>query len=236
MKPKSQNWQEQAKKAAAKEAVKQFRDGYVIGLGSGTTVAYAIQELGKQAKQKRLQIRAVPTSYQSFLLATQNHIHTTTLDEHPKLDLTIDGADQVEKKTLDMIKGMGGALTREKIVAAASKKLVIIVDETKLTPELGFKQPIPVEVLPFALAPVTAKLQELRGNPKLREGNGKVGPVVTDNGNFVLDVDFGTIKDAEKLDTNIKSLPGVVETGLFLNMATVVYVGTRSTVQKLVKA
>ncbi len=236
MRPKSQNWQEQAKKAAAKEAVKQVRDGYVIGLGSGTTVAYAIQELGKQAKQRQLQIHAVPTSYQAFLLATQNHIHTTTLDEHPELDLTIDGADQVEKKTLNMIKGMGGALTREKIVAAASKELVIIVDETKLTDELGFKQPIPVEVLPFALAPVTARLQELIGNPRLREGNGKVGPVVTDNGNFVLDVDFGTIEDAEKLDMQIKSIPGVVETGLFLNMATVVYVGTRSTVQKLVKA
>ena len=235
MKPKNPNWQEQAKKAAAKEALKHVKDGYVLGLGSGTTVAYAIQELGKQTKQRQLQIIVVPTSYQAFLLATQNHIHTTTLDEHPELDLTIDGADQVERKTLNMIKGMGGALTREKIVAAASKELVIIVDETKLTDELGFKQAIPVEVLPFALAPVTAKLQELRGNPKLREGNGKVGPVVTDNGNFVLDVDFGTIEDAEKLNMQIKAISGVVETGLFLNMATVVYVGTRNTVQKLVK-
>ena len=235
MKPKNPNWQEQAKKAAAKEALKHVKDGYVLGLGSGTTVAYAIQELGKQTKQRQLQIIVVPTSYQAFLLATQNHIHTSTLDEHPELDLTIDGADQVEKKTLNMIKGMGGALTREKIVAAASKELVIIVDETKLTDELGFKQAIPVEVLPFALAPVTAKLQELRVNPKLREGNGKVGPVVTDNGNFVLDVDFGTIEDAEKLNMQIKAISGVVETGLFLNMATVVYVGTRNTVQKLVK-
>jgi ribose 5-phosphate isomerase A len=177
----------------------------------------------------------VPSSYQAFFLATQNHIPITTLEEHPKLDLTIDGADQVERKTLNMIKGMGGALTREKIVATASKNLVIIIDETKLTEKLGLNQPIPVEVLPFALAPVTAKLQGLRGKPKLREGKGKVGPVVTDNGNFILDVDFGTIKDAEKLNMQIKAIPGVVETGLFLNMATIVYVGTQRTVEKLVK-
>lgn len=232
MKPKNTNWQEQAKKTAAKEAVKHVKDGTVIGLGSGTTVAFAIQELGKQNYSQML---AVPSSYQAFLLATQNHIPITTLNEHPKLDLTIDGADQVERKTLNMIKGMGGALTREKIVAAASKNLVIIVDETKLTEKLGLNQPIPVEVLPFALAPVTAKLQGLKGKPKLREGKGKVGPVVTDNGNFILDVDFGTIKDAEKLNMQIKAIPGVVETGLFLNMATIVYVGTQRTVEKLVK-
>jgi ribose 5-phosphate isomerase A len=233
LKPKNPDWQEQAKKAAAKEAVKHVKDGYVIGLGSGTTVAYAIQELGKQ---NYLQILAVPSSYQAFLLAAQNRIPITTLDEHPKLDLTIDGADQVERKTLNMIKGMGGALTREKIVAAASKKLIIMVDETKLTERLGFNQPIPVEVLPFALAPVRAKLQGFGGKPRLRGGNGKVGPVVTDNGNFILDVDFGTIKDAEKLNVQIKTIVGVVETGLFLGMASIVYVGTQSTVEKLVKA
>ena len=233
MKPKNPNWQEQAKRAAAKEAVKHVKDGHVIGLGSGTTVAYAIQELGKQ---NHLHILAVPSSYQAFLLATQNHIPITTLDEHPKLDLAIDGADQVERKTLNMIKGVGGALTREKIVAAASEKLVIIVDETKLTKKLGFNQPIPVEVLPFALAFVTAKLRVLRGKPKLREGNGKVGPVVTDNGNFIIDVTFGAIKDAEELNMQIKAISGVVETGLFLSMASIVYVGTQSTVEKLVKA
>lgn len=233
MKPKYPNWQEHAKRAAAKEAVKHVKDGYVIGLGSGTTVACAIQELGKQ---NHSHIFAVPSSYQAFLLAAQNHIPITTLDEHPKLDLTIDGADQVERKTLNMIKGMGGALTREKIVAAASKKLVIMVDETKLTERLGFNQPIPVEVLPFAFAPVTAKLQVLRGKPKLREGNGKVGPVVTDNGNFILDVDFGTIEDTEKLNVQIKTIAGVIETGLFLDMASIVYVGTQNTVEKLVKA
>jgi ribose 5-phosphate isomerase A len=149
--------------------------------------------------------------------------------------MTIDGADQVERKTLNMIKGMGGALAREKIVASASKRLIIIVDETKLTEKLGSNQPIPVEVLPFALAPVSSMLRALNGKPTLREANGKVGPVVTDNGNFILDVDFKAIGDPEKLNRQIKVIPGVVETGLFLNMATMVYVGKRDIVQKLMR-
>lgn len=231
MKPKNTNWQEQAKKAVAKEAVKHVKNGHIIGLGSGTTVAYAIEELGK----KQLEILAVPSSHQAFLLAAQNHIQITTLDEHPRLNLTIDGADQVEAKTLNMIKGMGGALTREKIVGAASKENIIIIDKTKLVPKLGVKQPVPIEVLPFALATVKAKLQEFKGKPHLREGSGKIGPVVTDNGNFILDTDFGEIRDAEKLNTRIKSVPGIVETGLFLNMATTVYVGTEDKVEKLTK-
>jgi ribose 5-phosphate isomerase A len=204
-------------------------------LGSGTTVGYAIRELGKNVKRRGIQILAVPSSHQAFLLATQNRVHSTSLDEHPKLDVTIDGADQVERKTLNMIKGMGGALAREKILAAASERLVIIIDETKLAEKLGSNQPIPVEVLPFALALISARLRALKGKPKLRAGNGKVGPVVTDNGNFILDVDFDTIRDPEKLNTQIKSIPGVIETGLFLNMATVVYVGKHGTVQKLTK-
>jgi ribose 5-phosphate isomerase A len=231
LKPKSTNWQEIAKKAVAKEAVKHVKSGQVIGLGSGTTVAYAIEELGK----RHLQILAVPSSYQASLLATQHHIQLTTLDEHPRLDLTIDGADQVETKTLHMIKGMGGALAREKIVAAASKENIIIIDKTKLVSKLGMKQPVPVEVLPFALTIVKVNLQALEGRPRLREGGGKVGPVVTDNGNFILDTDFGVIDDAEKLNTQIKSIPGVVETGLFLSMATLVYVGTETRVERFAK-
>ena len=231
MKPKDTPWQETAKKAVAREAAKHVKNGMVIGLGSGTTVAYAIEELAK----RHLKILAVPSSYQSSLLATQHGIQITTLDEHPRLDLTIDGADQVETKTLDMIKGMGGALVREKIVGAASKENIIIIDKTKLVPKLGAKQPVPVEVLPFALATVRAKLQALKGKPHLREGSGKVGPVVTDNGNFILDTAFGRIRDAEQLNTRIKSVPGVVETGLFLHMATVVYVGTENRVEKLAR-
>ncbi|MGQ9565972.1 MAG: ribose-5-phosphate isomerase RpiA [Candidatus Bathyarchaeales archaeon] len=235
MKPKNTGWQEQAKKSAAIKAVNQVENGFIIGLGSGSTVAYAIQELGRRIKQEKLELLAVPTSYQAFYLANQHHVPITTLDEHPTLDLTIDGADQVEKQTLNMIKGMGGALTREKIVAEASKKLVIVVDETKLTEKLGLNQPVPVEVIPFALALAKIRLQKLHGNPRMREGEGKVGPVVTDNGNLILDVHFGEIENAEKLNVQIKLIPGVVENGLFLNMADVVYVGMRGAVQKLVR-
>ena len=233
MKPRGTDKQEIIKRAVAKEAVKHVKNNQVIGLGSGTTVAYAIMELGK----RQLQILAVPSSYQAFLLATRCHIQTTSLDEHPRLDLTIDGADQVETKTLNMIKGMGGALAREKIVEAASRENVIIIDRTKLVPKLGTKQQlVPIEVLPFALATVVSRLKALKGRPCLREGTSKVGPVVTDNGNFILDVDFGVIRDAEKLDSQIKLTPGVIETGLFLNLATTVYVGTEAKVEKLVKS
>lgn len=231
MKPKNPDWHEQAKKAVAEAAVKHVKSGMVIGLGSGTTVAYAIEALGK----KKMQILAVPSSYQAFLLAAQYHIQITTLDEHPRLALTIDGADQIETRTLNMIKGMGGALTREKIVGNASKENIIIIDKSKLVPKLGTNQPVPIEVLPFALATTTVRLQELKGKPHLREGSGKIGPVVTDNGNFILDTDFGEIRDAERLNARIKSIPGVVETGLFLNMATTVYVGTEEKVEKLTR-
>jgi len=134
-----------------------------------------------------------------------------------------------------LIKGMGGALMREKIVASAAKKLVIVVDETKLVEKLGMNHPVPVEVLPFALSVVMAKVRKLGGKPVLREGKDKVGPVVTDNGNFILDVEFGVIDDPGDLDVRLKLIPGVLETGLFVGVADVVYVGGRSGVQRLLK-
>jgi ribose 5-phosphate isomerase A len=147
--------------------------------------------------------------------------------------LTIDCIDQVDKK-LNLIKGRGGALAREKIVSFASKKNIRIADETKLTGKLGTDQSIPLEILPFAYVAVTLRLQKIGGKPVLREGNGKIGPAITDNGNFILDVYFGPIDDPTDLDTKLKSIPGVLETGLFLNLADIVYVGTRAgTAQKL---
>ena len=137
------DWRDNAKKIAAANAVKHVEDGFIVGLGSGTTVAHAFQKLGRRILREKLQIYGVPTSYQAFLLAVQHNIPVTTLDEHPQLDIVIDGADQVDEK-LDMIKGMGGALTREKIVASASKMNVFIVDETKLTKKLGVNQSISV--------------------------------------------------------------------------------------------
>lgn len=225
-------WREEAKKKASLEAVKHIKDGFTIGLGSGSTVAYAIQEIGKRIQQRKLRILGVPTSHQAMMLAVHCGIPITTLNEHPQLNLTIDGADQIDRQ-LNLIKGMGGALTREKIVASATKQFVIVADETKLTEKLGTNCVVPVEVLPFALPTVMLKMQEKGGKPVLREAKGKVGPVVTDNGNFIVDVDFGPIKAPKELDSKLKSIPGVIETGLFVEMADVVYVGTPTTVERL---
>ena len=230
----NKDWVEEAKKNAAREAVKHVRNNFIIGLGSGTTAAYAIEELGKRTKKEGLQILGIPTSYQAFMLAVKHAISVTTLEEHPTLDLTIDGADQIDDE-LNLVKGMGGALAREKIVAFASKKLIIIADENKKVQTLGQNNhPIPTETLPFAASLVMHKMQEMGGQPVLREGKGKVGPVITDNGNIIIDTNFGPIKRPDELEHKLKSISGVVETGLFIKMADVVYIGKRSGVEKLV--
>jgi ribose 5-phosphate isomerase A len=224
---------EKAKKNAALEAVKHVKNGFIIGLGSGSTVAYAAEDIGKRIKTEKLHVKVVPTSYQAFMLAVKNGIPITTLEEHPVLDLTIDGADQIDEN-LNLIKGMGGALTREKIVAAASKTLIIIADERKRAKILGENgQPVPVEVLPFAAPFVMRKLSKLGGKPTLRESVGKVGPVVTDNGNFIIDIDFGLIENPGKLDAKLKRIPGIVETGLFVDMADIIYLGKPNSVKRL---
>jgi len=228
------SWREDAKKRAALEAVKNIKDGSVIGLGSGSTVAYAIFEIGRRVREENLDILGVPTSYKTFLLAVECGIPITTLNEHPELDLDIDGADQIDEK-LSLIKGMGGALTREKIVAAASKSLIIVADETKLTTSLGRDQPVPIEVLPFALPLVSNRIKRMGGKPVLRERKDGSGPYVTDNGNFILDVDFGAIEDPLCLDADLKRIPGVIETGLFVGMTEKAYIGTRKDVKILKK-
>jgi len=233
LRPEKVSWREDAKKRVALEAVKHVEDGFVVGLGSGSTAAYVIQEIGRLIRQDGLRVLGVPSSSQAMLLAVRSGIPITTLDEHPSLDLAIDGADEVDKK-LDMIKGGGGALTREKIVASAAKQVVIVVDETKLVEKLGsFK--VPVEVLPFSLATATAGITKLGGKPLLREGKGKVGAVVTDNGNYIIDVDFGPIADAEELNQRLKLIPGVIETGLFIGIADIVYLGKKDGIVKLEK-
>ncbi len=228
------SWKEEAKKRVALEAVKHIKDGFVVGLGSGSTAVYMIQELGRMIREDRLQVMGVPSSSQAFLLAVSSGIPVTTLDENPVLDLTIDGADEIDKH-LDMIKGGGGALTREKIVASAAKQVIIIADETKLVEKLGTKFHVPVEVLPFALATVSAKIQKLGGKPFLRESIRKVGAIVTDNGNYIFDVDFGPINNAEELSRQLKLVPGVIETGIFIGLADHVYLGKEDGIVKLEK-
>lgn len=232
MKPKK-DWVERVKKNAALEAVKHIKENFVVGLGSGSTAAYAIKEIGIRIKREGLKVLGVPTSYQAFTLAVKHGIQITTLEEHSRLDLTIDGADQIDKR-LNLIKGMGGALTREKIVANASKKLIIIADERKKVKFLGENDhPVPIEVIPFAAKPVMLKLKEMGGSPMLREGKGKVGPVITDNGNVIIDTKFGLIHNPAELEFKLKNIPGVVETGLFVKMADIVYLGEASTVKKI---
>ena len=167
MNPK-QDWVETAKKTAALEAVKHVKDGFTVGLGSGSTAAYAIEEIGRRMKREELRVQGVPTSYQAFMLAVQHGIPATTLEEQPTLDLTIDGADQIDPD-LNLIKGMGGALAREKIVAAASKSLVIIADENKKVKVLGERgHPVPVETLTFAASLVKQRIRKIGGTPVLR--------------------------------------------------------------------
>lgn len=220
------DWKEKAKELAALEAVKHIKDGYVMGLGSGTTAAYAIKEIGRLVRKGEFHVLGVPSSLQAYVLALEHRIPMTTLDEHPQLDLTIDGVDQVDKH-LNLVKGLGGALTREKIISSVSELNIRIADETKLTEKLGVNHFVPVEIIPFAYTVVMSRLLKIGGKPKLREGNGKIGPAITDNGNFILDVNFGPIEDPRKLNTEIKAIPGVIETGIFTDMADIVYVGTR---------
>jgi len=224
---------EQAKRNAAVEAVKHVKDGFVLCLGSGTTAAYAIEEIANRMKHENLHVLGVPTSYQAFMLAVKHHIPIMTLDEYPTLDLTIDGADQIDDN-LDLIKGMGGALFREKIVASASRTSIVIADAKKKVKVLGENDhPVPIEVLPFASAYVIKRLRDISGKPTLREAARKLGPVVTDNGNFIVDVVFGEIRKPMDLQRRLKDIAGVVETGLFLKMTDVVYLGKREGVEKL---
>ncbi len=226
---------QEAKRKAALEAIKHVKDGFVVGLGSGSTAAFAIEALGERMKAEKLHIMGIPTSYQAFLLAVECGIPITTLDEHPEIDVTIDGADQITPE-LNLIKGMGAAMAREKIVAAASKLNVIIGDEKKKVKLLGENnQVVPVEVLPFAISIARRKIVAARGKPVLREGKGKLGPVITDNGNAILDSYFGEMHDPAQLAVQIKMIPGVVETGFFIGLTDIAYVATLNDIEKIEK-
>lgn len=222
-------WREDAKRRAALEAVKHVKDGFTVGLGSGSTAAFAIREIGRRIREENIKVLGVSTSYQSYILAVECGIPLTNLGEHPQIDLDIDGADQIDRD-LNLIKGGGGALLREKVVASAAKEVIIVADETKLSERLGENRTIPLEVLPFAVPVVMLKIKGIGGNPRLREKN-TGGPYITDNGNFILDVDFGPIDNPEELDRKLKSIPGIVETGLFIGMANIAYIGTPENIE-----
>ncbi|HPM26731.1 MAG TPA: ribose-5-phosphate isomerase RpiA [Methanothrix sp.] len=204
-----------AKKAAGEAAADLVESGMVVGLGTGSTVAWTIKRLGERTREEGLEFLGVPTSFQAESLAIECGIRLTTLNQHPVLDLAIDGADQVDHR-LYVIKGGGAAHTREKVVACSAQQFVVVADESKYAKHLS--HPVPVEVLPFALRPVERQLQELGGRPVLRLGKMKDGPVITDNGNFVLDVDYGRIEEPVELGARMSRIPGLVEHGIFENL------------------
>jgi ribose 5-phosphate isomerase A len=209
------------KQAAGECAAELVKDGMAAGLGTGSTAAYAIRELGRRVAEG-LEILGVPTSYQSAFLATECGIPLTTLDEHPVLDIDIDGADQIADFVA--IKGGGAAHTREKIVALSSEKFVVVVDESKCAAILD--HPVPLEVLPLARKLVIKKVAELGGEARLRMGVNKDGPVISDNGNFIMDADFGNIGDTASLAEKLSTCTGIVEHGIFTNVD-IIYVGKK---------
>lgn len=204
-----------AKRLAGEAAADLVKSGMVVGLGTGSTVAWTIKRLGVRVKEEGLQFLGVPTSFQAENLAISSGITLTTLNVHPALDLAIDGADQVDG-SLFVIKGGGAAHTREKVVACSAQRFVIVADESKYVDKLTW--PVPVEVLPFAAKLVERRLRALGGVPVLRQGLRKDGPVITDNGNFVMDADFGAIEDPEALAARLCGIPGIVEHGIFDNL------------------
>jgi len=218
------SWVEAAKRAAIAKALEEVRDVRVVGIGSGTTLELLVPELANLVKAKGLELKLVPTSHQIEAAIAKAGLSIVSPNDVSQIDLALDGADQVETQTLDLIKGGGAALTREKIVDCAAKKLIVVVDERKIAHRLGSGQVVPVEVIPFAHRFVMGRLAELGGKPELRRNKGS-SPVMTDNGNFVIDVDFGPIKDVHALDGQLKSIPGLVETGLFLDLTDRVYIG-----------
>ncbi|RLN26696.1 hypothetical protein BBJ28_00012029 [Nothophytophthora sp. Chile5] len=234
---------EQSKRTAARQAVDEYvKDGFIVGVGSGSTVVYAAERLGELVQTQNLHIKCIPTSFQAkqrrticdsnegsvrlVQLIAQHKLTLTSLDEHPVIDVTIDGADEVDLQ-LNCIKGGGGCQLQEKIVAFASKQFVVIADYRKESTQLGeqWTQGVPIEVIPMAYVPLMRKMEEFGGEPVLRMAKSKAGPVVTDNGNFVLDVNFGVISDPRALNDRLKLLPGVVEVGLFCGMAEKAFFG-----------
>jgi ribose 5-phosphate isomerase A len=207
------------KKVSARAAAKLVKAGMAVGLGSGTTVAHLVRILAER-KSKAI---FIPSSFTIQKLAGELGLGLGSLEDRQKLDLMIDGADEVDPD-FNMIKGKGGAQTREKIVASAARKVVIVVDRTKLVKRLGERVPVPVEVLPFAYKFTMRKLAGLGGEPRLRTAP-TGAPFVTDNGNYIVDVKFASIPRPAELEAAINRVPGVVENGLFVDVADVVLVG-----------
>ena len=219
------------KRAAASAGAAMVEDGLIVGLGSGTTASMAIEILGRRVAHG-LRITGIATSKQTERDARRLGIPLSTLAQHPHVDVTLDGADEVEVGRRDLLKGRGGALLREKVVASASDQLIILVDETKLVDRLGVQSPVAVEVVPFGWGTTARRIEAIGASSVLRTTDGGA-PFVTDNGNFILDCAFGTIDDPERLQRRLDATVGIVEHGLFLRMASTIIVGRSEGVEVL---
>lgn len=217
------------KRLAAEKACEYIEDGMILGLGTGSTVDYALIKIGNMIKDG-LDIKGIPTSSRTKKTAIEHNIPLTTLEENPNIDLTIDGADEVDSE-LRLIKGGGGALTREKMIAYYSKKVIIVIDETKVVKMLGIDFSLPVEIVKFGWTATKEKLKQFDCNVELRKI--MENPYITDNSNYILDCEFDRIKDPEKLEIDINSIPGVVENGLFIGLADEVIVGSKLGIKTL---
>lgn len=213
---------DQLKKQAALRAVEFVEDGMVVGLGTGSTAYFVVEALGARVKEG-LRITGIPTSERTATQARSLGIPLATFAEHQRIDLTIDGADEVERRSLNLIKGLGGALLREKIVAAASRRLVIVVDQEKLVDQLGDHTPVPVEAVQFGWQATAAALTRFGAEPVLRHAH-EDHPFITDGGNYTLDCRFTKIADAKALERDINAIVGVVDCGLFIGRASAVIV------------
>jgi ribose 5-phosphate isomerase A len=211
-----------AKRAAAERAVAEIEDGMIVGLGSGTTAELAVAALAARVGAG-LRIAGIPTSERTAALARELGVPLTSFAEHRRLDVTIDGADQVERGTRNLIKGLGGALLREKIVASASDRMIVVVDETKLVDRLGGHTRLPVEIVPFGWQTVLSRLTAVGCAPELRLVDGR--PFLSDGGNHIADCLIAEIADPSAWDARLAAIVGVVETGLFIGLASTIIVG-----------
>ena len=223
----SEDLTREMKRTVGVEAARMVGRGDVVGLGTGSTAVFMIEELGRRVREENLDVVGIPTSFDASVLARKNGIPAGTPDDVERIDIAVDGADEVDPAK-NLIKGRGAAHLREKIVDGMADRFVVIVDESKLVDRLGSKCPVPLEVLPMAVRPVMRAVEALGGEPLLRMAAHKDGPVITDQGNMVVDAWFDGIDDPGEMERTLNNIPGILENGLFVGLATEILVGSIS--------
>jgi ribose 5-phosphate isomerase A len=223
---------EELKKLAGEKAVEHIEDGMIVGLGTGSTVEYTLRKLGTLVRDG-LKIKGIPTSIHTQRIAKGEQIPLITLEENPVIDVTIDGADEVDSN-MNLIKGGGGALLREKVIAFNSKKVIIVIDDSKVVKALGIDIPLPVEVVKFGWTSTKKTLENFGCNVVLRKIMGEE-PFITDNSNYILDCEFERIAEPEQFEVDLNNIPGVVENGLFIGLVDEVIVGGKQGILTLDK-